>query len=48
MDTLVGKIRRVLNRDIPILILGETGTGKKGSPAPSTRIQSVRANPLWR
>ena len=29
MDTLVGKIRRVLNRDIPILILGETGTGKE-------------------
>ena len=29
MDALIGKIRRVLNRDIPILVLGETGTGKE-------------------
>lgn len=29
MDTVVDKVRRVLNRDIPILILGETGTGKE-------------------
>ncbi|WP_396267541.1 sigma 54-interacting transcriptional regulator [Ideonella sp.] len=29
MDAVVEKVRRVLNRDIPILILGETGTGKE-------------------
>ena len=29
METVIGKIRRVLDRDIPILILGETGTGKE-------------------
>ncbi len=29
MTTLVGKVRRVLDRDIPILVLGETGTGKE-------------------
>ena len=29
MDALIGKVRRVLDRDIPILILGETGTGKE-------------------
>ncbi|HNG80081.1 MAG TPA: sigma 54-interacting transcriptional regulator, partial [Burkholderiaceae bacterium] len=29
VGTVVEKIRRVLNRDIPILILGETGTGKE-------------------
>ena len=29
MATLVDKVRRVLNRDIPILLLGETGTGKE-------------------
>ncbi|TDM09206.1 MAG: sigma-54-dependent Fis family transcriptional regulator [Ideonella sp. MAG2] len=29
MDTVVEKVRRVLNRDIPVLILGETGTGKE-------------------
>jgi transcriptional regulator of acetoin/glycerol metabolism len=29
IDSVVEKIRRVLDRDIPILILGETGTGKE-------------------
>ncbi|WKB52374.1 sigma-54-dependent Fis family transcriptional regulator [Eleftheria terrae] len=29
MASVVGKIQRVLDRDIPILILGETGTGKE-------------------
>jgi transcriptional regulator of acetoin/glycerol metabolism len=29
MESVIGKIRRVLNRDISILVLGETGTGKE-------------------
>jgi transcriptional regulator of acetoin/glycerol metabolism len=29
VGAVIDKIRRVLNRDIPILILGETGTGKE-------------------
>jgi sigma-54 dependent transcriptional regulator, acetoin dehydrogenase operon transcriptional activator AcoR len=29
IDSVVEKIRRVLDRDIPILILGDTGTGKE-------------------
>jgi transcriptional regulator with PAS, ATPase and Fis domain len=29
MDALVGKLKRVIDRDIPILLLGETGTGKE-------------------
>ncbi|MEN9629761.1 MAG: hypothetical protein RJA10_2988 [Pseudomonadota bacterium] len=29
LDSVVEKIRRVLDRDIPILVLGETGTGKE-------------------
>ncbi len=29
VETVVGKLRRVLNRDIPVLILGEAGSGKE-------------------
>ncbi|WP_298829291.1 sigma-54-dependent Fis family transcriptional regulator [uncultured Piscinibacter sp.] len=29
VETVVQKVRRVINRDIPLLILGETGTGKE-------------------
>ena len=29
VDAVVEKLRRVINRDIPVLILGETGTGKE-------------------
>lgn len=29
IETMVQKVQRVLNRDIPLLILGETGTGKE-------------------
>ncbi len=29
MDTVITKVRRVLNRDISILVMGETGTGKE-------------------
>jgi transcriptional regulator of acetoin/glycerol metabolism len=29
LDALIEKIRRVMDRDIPLLILGETGTGKE-------------------
>ncbi|MBC7662198.1 MAG: sigma-54-dependent Fis family transcriptional regulator, partial [Caulobacter sp.] len=29
IDTIVHKVQRVLNKDIPLLILGETGTGKE-------------------
>jgi sigma-54 dependent transcriptional regulator, acetoin dehydrogenase operon transcriptional activator AcoR len=29
MAAIAGKVRRVIDRDIPILILGETGTGKE-------------------
>jgi transcriptional regulator of acetoin/glycerol metabolism len=29
MKTLLGKLRKVIDRDIPILVLGETGTGKE-------------------
>ncbi|MCP5271271.1 MAG: sigma-54-dependent Fis family transcriptional regulator [Burkholderiaceae bacterium] len=29
MASVLGKVRRVLDRDIPVLILGETGTGKE-------------------
>jgi transcriptional regulator of acetoin/glycerol metabolism len=29
VEQVIGKLRRVLNRDVPVLILGETGTGKE-------------------
>ncbi|KNZ32543.1 MAG: Fis family transcriptional regulator [Methylibium sp. NZG] len=29
MEAVVQKVRRIMNRDIPLLILGETGTGKE-------------------
>ena len=29
IETVVQKVRRVMNRDIPLLIVGETGTGKE-------------------
>jgi transcriptional regulator with PAS, ATPase and Fis domain len=29
MEAVIGKVRRVLNRDISVLVLGETGTGKE-------------------
>ena len=29
IETVVQKVRRILNRDIPLLVLGETGTGKE-------------------
>jgi len=29
VETMVQKVQRILNRDIPLLILGETGTGKE-------------------
>ncbi|MBB4841759.1 transcriptional regulator of acetoin/glycerol metabolism [Paucibacter oligotrophus] len=42
VDTLVQKIQRVLDRDIPLLILGETGTGKE-LLARAVHVDSKRA-----
>ncbi len=42
MHSVVDKIRRVIDRDIPILILGETGTGKE-LLARAIHVDSVRS-----
>ena len=42
VETVVGKVRRILDRGIPLLILGETGTGK-GLLARATHQESNRA-----
>ena len=42
MQALIDKVRRVLDRDIPILILGETGTGKE-LLARAIHLDSARA-----
>ena len=43
MEAVIGKIRRVLDRDISVLILGETGTGKE-LLARATHHDSARAD----
>ena len=42
MDSLVDKLRRVVDRDIPILLMGETGTGKEWL-ARAIHAESARA-----
>jgi transcriptional regulator of acetoin/glycerol metabolism len=42
MASVVDKVRRVLDRDIPVLILGETGTGKE-LLARAIHVDSARA-----
>ena len=42
MASVVDKIRRVIDRDIPVLILGETGTGKE-LLARAIHVDSVRS-----
>ncbi len=40
--------RQGLANELPVLLLGETGTGKKSSPAPCTWLAAAPKSPSWR